>query len=107
MSDKLTISENNFLKTVIDLGKLYGWRIAHFRHALQRDGRYLTPVQADGAGFPDLVMTREGRLITAELKTERGKLTWKQAVWLDDLAPCAEVYVWRPSDWDKIEEILR
>ena len=28
MSDKLTISENNFLKTVIDLGKLYGWRIA-------------------------------------------------------------------------------
>ena len=107
MQHSPTISENEFLKQVIELAHLYHWRCAHFRTAMSQSGRYLTPVQADGAGFPDLVMTREGRLITAELKTERGKLTWKQAVWLDDLAPCAEVYVWRPSDWDKIEEILR
>ena len=105
MMDKL--SERDFLAQVIEIGHLYGWRIAHFRHALQREGKYITPVQADGAGFPDLVMARAERLIIAELKTEKGKLSPKQIAWIDALDGIEELYVWRPSDFDEIVEILR
>src|SRR5205823_4705076 len=54
---------------VIQLGHLYRWRIAHFRPALTAQG-WRTPVEADGAGFPDLVLTRSPELIIAELKSD-------------------------------------
>ena len=104
---KPTISENEFLKQVIELAHLYHWRCAHFRTAMSQSGQYITPVQADGAGFPDLVMARAKRLIIAELKTEKGKLSPKQIAWIDALDGIEELYVWRPSDLNEIAEILR
>ena len=103
------ISEKEFLEQVLALGKLYHWRCAHFRHALQRDGKYLTPVQADGAGFPDLVMVRDERVVWAELKSEKGRVSDRQLEWIKALAKAKqkEVYVWRPSQWEELEEILR
>ena len=54
-------------------------------------------------GFPDLVMVRAitGRLIFAELKTERGKQSAEQREWERALKASGqgEVYLWRPSDW--------
>lgn len=54
-------------------------------------------------GFPDLVMVRAiaGRLIFAELKTERGKQSAAQREWERALRAGGqgEVYLWRPTDW--------
>lgn len=69
-------------------------------------------------GFPDCVMLKGSqlhgeptRLVVAELKAERGKVTVAQQGWLDRFRelPDAEVFVWRPSHWlsGRIEEILR
>ena len=106
------MTEGAFQEQVIDLAHLRRWTIAHFRSVkvTRADGStyWQTPVQADGAGFPDLVLVRDGRLIFAELKRESGKLTPEQEGWLELLrATSAGVYVFRPSDWALIEELLR
>lgn len=63
-------------------------------------------MQGDGAGWPDLALCRE-RLIFAELKTERGKLTEQQTYWIERLRAAGQtVFVWRPSDWPEIEKEL-
>lgn len=104
--------ESEFQRQVIDLARLCGWRVAHFRAVrVQRANgsvHYCTPVQADGAGWPDLVLCRPPRQIAAELKVGRNTLAAEQREWLDILAGCrAETYVWRPEDWDEIERVLR
>jgi hypothetical protein len=113
--------EEAFQQQVIDLAHLYGWRVAHFRPA-RTDRGWRTPVAADGAGFPDLVLVRDAEIIFAELKTDKGRLRDEQAVWIaalehvsaalavlmDWAADCAparpavDVFVWRPSDFDGI-----
>lgn len=104
VNDPLT--EREFTSAVIELARLFGWRVAHFRPAQTARG-WRTPVQGDGIGFPDLTLVRE-RLILAELKTKRGKLSEKQTEWLDALrAAGVECHVWRPADWDEIERRLR
>jgi hypothetical protein len=94
---------------VIHTARLLGWRVAHFRPAQTAKG-WRTPVEADGAGFPDLVMVRGDRLLVVELKSTRGTVSAFQAEWLERLeGTCAEVYVWRPRHWvdGTIEEVLR
>lgn len=68
----------------------------------------MTAVQGDGAGFPDLVMVRD-KVIFAELKSEKGKVSDTQYDWIKSLAKAKQkdVYVWRPSDWDSIVEVLK
>lgn len=114
----LEINEATFQAQVIELAHLYDWHVAHFRGVrVQRANggiRFMTPVQADGAGFPDLVLVRPPRLIFVELKTEKGKPTDNQQLWIDLLKQCffsgiespVEVYVWRPSSWNNITKIL-
>lgn len=100
------ISENEWQRQVIDLAHLFGWKVAHFRPAQTTKG-WRTPVAADGAGWPDLVLVRE-RIIACELKRETGKLAPAQQEWLDALtAAGAETHVWRPSDLDAVAEVLR
>jgi len=107
------ISEKDWTKTVIDLAHAYKWRVAHFRAAMTKHG-WRTPVQADGAGFPDLVLVRGDRVIFAELKTEKGRLTRQQYDWRIALCSVAhgreanvQVHVWRPSDFDEVQGILK
>lgn len=106
------MKEEYLQQQIIDLAHLHHWRVAHFRTArIQRkDGSvyYATPVQADGEGFPDLVLLKGNRVIVAEIKSEKGKLSDAQTEWLNawELAG-AEVYVWRPKDWETIEKRLR
>lgn len=88
-----------------------GWRGYHTHRS-----------QHSPAGFPDLALVKDGRLVFAELKTERGKTTDDQDAWLEDLGmvaasavnvdsltddshadrviadPVVEVYLWRPTD---------
>lgn len=106
------INEADLQANVVDLAHLLGWTVAHFRSARRRseDGyaRWETPVQYDGAGFPDLVLARD-RVIFAELKGDRGRVDPKQEAWLDKLRVAgAEVYLWYPEDWltGTIEAVL-
>lgn len=93
-----TMTEAQLQAAVIDVARFLGWRVAHFRPARTASG-WRTPVGADGAGFPDLVLVRD-RVVYAELKAERGRLGPAQRVWLDILeAAGAEVYLWGPVDW--------
>jgi hypothetical protein len=123
---KVKQSEKQFQDEVIKLAKLRGWRCAHFRgvRVARKDGTvyYQTPVQADGAGFPDLVLARParhvkglfatarpGRLIFAELKREGIKEAQElQEQWLGVLRGTGkcEVYFWTPAQWSDIEKVL-
>ena len=112
MAQAIKITEDEFARQVIELAQYTGWRVAHFRPArVTIKGRetWRTPVQADGAGFPDLVLARKGRLIFAELKADKAQPTSEQTAWyeaLEETGKC-EVYEWRPSQWELIELTLR
>lgn len=60
-------------------------------------------------GWPDVALVRPPRLVLVELKRELGKVSEHQEYWLGLLRQCpgVEVYVWRPSDWPEVEEVLR
>lgn len=91
------VPEREFQASVVDLALLRGWRAWH-----DNDSR------RNVAGLPDLLLVRPPRLLFAELKTEKGRLSPAQREWLDALGRCPgiEVHVWRPGNWPEIEEAL-
>ena len=91
-------SEADLQRAVIDLARMFGWRIAHFRPAHTAKG-WRTPVEADGKGWPDLVMIRPPRIVIAELKVGRNQVTEDQATWLELFRQAnLETHVWRETD---------
>jgi hypothetical protein len=100
--------EKGFMWAIYELGALHGWTVAHFRPAHEGPA-YRTPVAFDGAGFPDLVLARDGDgVIFAEVKTDVGKMSPAQRAWRAVLQDCpgVEYYCWKPQDWPAIEERL-
>jgi len=93
--------EKDFQRRVEEYARLEGWHVYSVP-----DSRRVSL-----SGYPDLTMWRvvDKRLIFAELKREKGRLRPQQEVILDELRVLgkAEVYVWRPSQWDEILETLR
>lgn len=104
-----SMRESQFQALVIDAARALRWRVAHFRPALTRDGRVITPVAADGAGFPDLVLVHpDGHVLFRELKTDRGRVAAHQQAWGEALVEAgADWAVWRPRDWPLVLEQLR
>ena len=108
------MSEAELQSAVIECAQLLGWKVAHFRAAQTAQG-WLTPVQADGKGFPDLVLIHSGhhKVLFVELKAKAGRLSVEQQDWLHRLltASCSHlgVEVWRPDDWisGHVERVLR
>jgi len=102
------ITEAEFTRMVIQFAQLHGWRVAHFRPAQTKAGKWVTAVQGDGKGYPDLTIVRRGRLIFAELKVGRNPTTPEQEQWLADFAevPGVLAVVWKPADWPAIEKEL-
>jgi hypothetical protein len=108
----MPVSEAAWQRTVLEAAQLYGWLVHHARPAMNRSGRWSTPIQGD-AGFPDLVLAQlppedhPGRLIFAELKRDGQRLAPAQRVWRDAiLAAGHEWYLWRPADWREVEAVL-
>jgi VRR-NUC domain len=101
------VSEKLFTQQVIDLARWHQWRLCHFRAGINRRGQWQTAIQGD-RGFPDLVLVRRDKLIFAELKTHSGRITSEQDQWLSDLkrAGCMAI-IWRPNQFEQIEEQLK
>jgi len=90
------MTERDWMAKVIEAARWMGWLVYHTHDSRRSE-----------AGFPDLVLVRD-RVVYAELKSERGRLTPQQREWLDALgATGAEAYVWRPTDWDDVLACLR
>ena len=101
------MTESAWQTQVIAFARLHGWRVAHFRPAMNRRGEWQTAVQADGAGFPDLVLVKPGHCIVAELKRDGGRVSEEQRVWLQAFeAAGIPAYTWRPLDWDEVVSVL-
>jgi hypothetical protein len=92
------ISEAAFQRQVMDLVRIFRWQAYHPQLSKWSE-----------RGWPDLALVRPPRFILAELKAENGKTTPHQEAWLGWLRDCPhlEVYLWRPSDLDRIAEVLR
>lgn len=120
------LSEKLFQRQVVELAKIMGWRVYH---------PFLS--KWSERGFPDLTMVRarDRRLLFAELKADKGKLSEHQVEWQELLGavafdreawqatlrtehflvpingarplPRIEVVVWHPRDWDEIQRVLR
>ena len=93
--------EARLQRDVIELARRLNFMAAHFRAAQVREGKWATPVGADGAGFPDLVLVGWHNVLYVELKDRHGRLSDAQRRWLAALERAGQdVYVWRPADWD-------
>lgn len=97
------ISERAFQMKVVQLAFAKGWHVAHFTPAQVRKGTWVTP-QTGHLGFPDLVLSRDGRTLVVELKAEAGVASPGQQKWLAHLGPIGRL--WRPSDWETIVKEL-
>jgi hypothetical protein len=116
-------SERDFQRAFLDYAHRLGWRTAHWhdsrREVTRASGKPLVIGDKDSTGFPDIVAARKGRLLFAELKSEKGRLSVAQKDWLADLeevesywwdrerVPPIMVRTYRPSDWSQIERDLR
>lgn len=92
------MSEADLLGWIATSARMLGWLCYHTHDSRRSE-----------AGFPDVCLVRGDRLIFAELKTLRGKVTDAQQRWLDAFAgvPGVVVHVWRPDQLDEILGILR
>ena len=90
------MSERELQDAIIETANVCGWLVYHTWRS-----------DHSPSGFPDLTLVRAGRLIFAELKSAKGKLTVNQRQWVRALERAGqEVYVWYPQDLDDAIRIL-
>jgi hypothetical protein len=129
---QLQQSERSFERAVVEYAEYHGWRTAHFNDSRRevvdrRTGERKLIGDKDAKGFPDRIFARKGRIVIAELKAEKGRLSGEQKEWLEALGspggdpdpvgvlalelrglfPRVWVACWRPSQWSEIEQVLR
>lgn len=113
------LSERQFTRDVIKLAQEYGWTAAHFGNTVRvvrrskgkagdvaaTAGAFVIPDKG-AVGFPDLVLCRE-RVLYAELKVGKNRLTPAQKEWVERLRQAGqEVYEWWPRHLPAIEYVL-
>lgn len=94
------ITEKEFRQQIVDLAKLMGYKV------------YFSWISIHSpAGFPDLVLAnpeKKNKLIFAELKSGKGKVTELQWEWIDTLRACGQdVYILYPYDLEWFIDILK
>lgn len=85
------MTEAELTASLVALAEALGWTFRYHTHDSRRSP----------AGFPDevLVHPRQRRLVFAELKRQKGRVSPAQREWLDALELAgAEAYLWRPAD---------
>ncbi len=103
--DPSKVSERQFQDVVVRYARACGWLVHHSRPAMNRRGEWSTPIQGD-AGFPDLVLARDGTVLILELKSQKGRVPPEQHAWHSAMG-MMDVAVWRPSDWPELSEVLQ
>ena len=91
--------EDTFKKEIILLGKKTGWIIYSIA-----DSRRVT-----AKGYPDLTIIHPEKklLMGAELKTNVGKLTREQILWMTILSDYYPIHLWRPKHLDIIADMFK
>ena len=78
--------------------------------ATQHDWLTYHPLRSQGSepGWPDLACLKPPRLVLAELKTDRGRLTPAQQHWLTALQQVTTIatHLWRPEHWETVVQVL-
>jgi hypothetical protein len=91
-----TITERELQAAIVQAAGLGGWLCYH-THDSRRSA----------AGYPDITLVRGSKLIFAELKSDRGRLTAEQRAWLGALRSAgADARVVRPSDLEDVVIML-
>ena len=91
-----TISEKGYAQQIYDLARYYHWRCYR-----THDSRH------SPAGYPDFSLLHGRRHVYAEIKSEKGKLAPEQRAWLLALLQAGhEVYLFRPSNWSLVVDVL-
>lgn len=87
----LAMSEVELQRNAIELAERLGYLVAHVRDSR---GQKVT-------GLPDLIICGHGRLYFWELKTQNGRVTGLQRMWIEalNLGTQVEAGVFRPQDW--------
>jgi hypothetical protein len=103
--------EDEFRAQVDDLAEILGFSSMHVDPLRTSGGLWRTPTHGSlGKGWPDTVYIhhRTGRTLFVEFKRQLGKASPDQDRVLGFLRGAGlEAYVWRPSDFDRLAEILR
>jgi hypothetical protein len=87
-----------------------GFIVAHFTAAQVRQGVFVTPIKADGKGFPDMIVAGHGRVFAIEVKGTNDYVKPEQREWLNRLeAGGVKTLVLTPSKWraGALDELLR
>ena len=118
-------TEAAFQAHVLRIARDLGWGIpqAAWQRVQEEAAQYgVTPPPMDGlafhvrwslgseSGFPDLCLIRRSdrRLLFRELKTDRGRVSPRQAAVLELMTACGlDAKVWRPADLQSIGEELK
>ena len=92
------LTEAQFQQQYCALAQMLGWRIFRQRYALGAD-----------PGWPDVVALRGTRIVAAELKAQRGRVTDAQTDWIAafNMLDGGEGHLWWPQDIDEITRVLR
>ena len=93
----IEMTEKEFTHLVVEAAHWFGYECYHTFFSIH-----------SRRGYPDLTLWKPGRLIYAELKTTKGKVSPYQQECLDGLKATGkcEVYVWKPENWKEIERLL-
>ena len=107
----ITMFERPFTNKVIKFARDYNWEVFHIH---DQDSYENYRKIATGGGFPDLVLHRiddqgHASMVVAELKTDADYSVVRpdQEQWLNAYKQFIPTFVWRPSDWEEVERVLR
>ena len=106
----LPVLEKDFQAKLLELVETVGGIAYHAhdsRRQVRRNGKLVLVGDADAKGYPDLtIVTRDRRLLFAELKVGKRQPTDEQWAWLYSL-PDHQAYLWRDTDWDEAVRIVQ
>ena len=92
------IPEKAFMEQIREIAIVSGWMTYHTHNS-----------QRSEPGWPDLALYKDRRLVFIETKRQIGRVTPEQQTWIDALNTvdgAVQAYIFRPSDWDQIHEVL-
>jgi hypothetical protein len=100
------MTESEWQKQVLKSAHTLGWQSMHIVRTVKHQA--FGAKGSMGTGWPDLVLVKGGRIIFAELKTQKGITTpeQKQVLALLFEIPGAECHIWRPSDFGLVLDML-